>query len=868
MKRILINATQKEELRVALVDGQQLYDLDIETTGREQKKSNIYKGKITRVEPSLEAAFIEYGADRHGFLPLKEISPSYFAKPPTEGNRPTIKEALKEGQEILVQVGKEERGNKGAALTTFISLAGRYLVLMPNNPRAGGVSRRIEGDDRSELRDAMNALEIPEGMGLIVRTAGVGKNVEELQWDLNYLLQLWQAIEKAGQEKPAPTLIYQESNIIIRAIRDYLRADIGEILIDDEKTFNYARDFMQHVMPHNLKRVKRYDDTAPLFSRYQIESQIETAFQHEVRLPSGGAIVIDRTEALVSIDINSARATQGGDIEETALNTNLEASDEIARQLRLRDLGGLVVIDYIDMTPARNQRAVENRLRDALKLDRARVQIGRISRFGLLEMSRQRLRPSLVESIQILCPRCKGEGSIRHVESLALSMLRLIEEEAMKEKSARIEVQLPIQAATFLLNEKRAAVAAIEERHAIHIVVIPNPSLETPDYKVQRIRVNDLESETTRQGSRASYQKVDIQEDKPEQQRSSKPKGTQQEAVVQGVRPATPPPNSSSTASTQTTSPQRAAESSFIKRLWETLFGTTTQNNPVQKSEEAQPAQRSHQNKGRGERTGSSTGQTKNRSSSNRGNRSRSSSRRGGQNRGQRTNTDTNANISSSNGEKQQNSRNKSVTPENAETVEQKSSLQQADAPTAATPSETQSENNHRPSRNRRGGRRRRRSAATNREKEPTPGGNNTLADATSASQDATPSKAPETKVAKPDGGNSDNKNQSQTNSENITRTQEVPATKTGSAKPSVAAIKPELATQSETAKGSVVTAAPQTNKTVSEKSESNQSQQKRQERPAAKATSDNATRPAQLDMIPPAQPLPVKAAPAPKVDE
>ncbi|MGA7981678.1 MAG: Rne/Rng family ribonuclease, partial [Chromatiaceae bacterium] len=449
MKRMLINATQPEELRVAIVDGQKLFNLDIESPGREQKKANIYKGVITRVEPSLEAAFVDYGAERHGFLPLKEMARSYFdpeaVKP---GARINIKEAIKDGQEVVVQVDKEERGNKGAALTTFISLAGRYLVLMPNNPRAGGVSRRIEGQDRAELRDAMSQLKIPDDMGLIVRTAGVGKSVEELQWDLDYLIQLWSAIEQSGAERRPPFLIYQESDVIIRSIRDYLRADIGEIVVDDRKMYEKAQEFVRQVMPGNLKKLRLYEDEVPLFTRYQIESQIESAFQRIVQLPAGGSIVIDHSEALTSIDINSARATKGADIEETALNTNLEAADEIARQLRLRDLGGLFVIDFIDMTPARNQREVENRLREALKQDRARVQVGRISRFGLLEMSRQRLRPSLGESSQLVCPRCRGQGTIRGVESLALSILRIIEEEAMKENTQRILAQLPLSVAT------------------------------------------------------------------------------------------------------------------------------------------------------------------------------------------------------------------------------------------------------------------------------------------------------------------------------------------------------------------------------------------------------------------------------------
>ncbi len=502
MKRMLFNATQPEELRVALVDGQRLYDLDIETTTREQKKSNIYKGKITRIEPSLEAAFVDYGAERHGFLPLKEISRSYFTTTPEGGGRVQIKDVLKEGQELIVQVDKEERGNKGAALTTFISLAGRYLVLMPNNPRAGGVSRRIEGETRNELRQILSELIVPDDMGLIVRTAGVGKSVEELQWDLDYLVNLWHSIEKAGKERPAPFLIYQESNVIIRAIRDYMRPDIAEILIDEPQIYEQAREFVQQVMPHNLHKVKLYQDPVPLFSRYRVESQIESAFQREVRLPSGGSIVIDHTEALVSIDINSARATKGGDIEETALNTNLEAAEEIARQLRLRDLGGLVVIDFIDMNSSRNQREVEARLKESLKMDRARVQVGRISRFGLLEMSRQRLRPSLGESSQVVCPQCRGQGTIRSVESLSLSILRIIEEEAMKEKTGRVIAQLPVEVATFLLNEKRQIISGIEERLGITVTLIPNEQLVTPHYEVTRLRIDEARQAT---GGKPSY---------------------------------------------------------------------------------------------------------------------------------------------------------------------------------------------------------------------------------------------------------------------------------------------------------------------------------------------------------------------------
>ncbi|OAN18358.1 ribonuclease [Photobacterium jeanii] len=488
MKRMLINATQKEELRVALVDGQKLFDLDIESPGHESKKSNIYKGRITRIEPSLEAAFVDYGAERHGFLPLKEVARDYFPANYTYQGRPNIKEVLTEGQEVIVQVDKEERGNKGAALTTFISLAGSYLVLMPNNPRAGGISRRIEGEERTQLKAALSTLELPQGMGLIVRTAGVGKSAEELEWDLNVLLNHWSAVKEAADAAEAPFLIHQESNVIARAIRDYLRRDIGEILIDSPKIFDRARDHIKLVRPDFLSRVKRYEGEVPLFSHYQIESQIESAFQREVRLPSGGSIVIDPTEALTSIDINSARATKGGDIEETALQTNLEAADEIARQLRLRDLGGLVVIDFIDMTPVRHQREVENRLREAVRIDRARVQIGRISRFGLLEMSRQRLSPSLAEASHHVCPRCTGTGVVRDNESLSLSILRLIEEEALKDNSAQVLAIVPVAVASYLLNEKRRSVQHIEKFHNVRVIIVPNADMETPHFDVLRVR--------------------------------------------------------------------------------------------------------------------------------------------------------------------------------------------------------------------------------------------------------------------------------------------------------------------------------------------------------------------------------------------
>ncbi|MDA5319552.1 ribonuclease E [Vibrio cholerae] len=485
---MLINATQKEELRVALVDGQRLFDLDIESPGHESKKANIYKGRITRIEPSLEAAFVDYGAERHGFLPLKEIAREYFPDGYSYQGRPNIKDVLNEGQEVIVQIEKEERGSKGAALTTFISLAGSYLVLMPNNPRAGGISRRIEGDERTELKSALSSLELPQGMGLIVRTAGVGKSAEELEWDLNVLLKHWSAIKQASDSNPAPFLIHQESNVIVRAIRDYLRRDIGEILIDSNSIYERALEHIRLVRPDFVNRVKKYEGEVPLFSHFQIESQIESAFQREVRLPSGGSIVIDPTEALTSIDINSARATKGGDIEETALNTNLEAADEIARQLRLRDLGGLVVIDFIDMTPVRHQREVENRLREAVRVDRARVQIGRISRFGLLEMSRQRLSPSLAEASHHICPRCKGTGVIRDNESLALSVLRLIEEEALKDNTSQVLAVVPVSIASYLLNEKRRSINHIEKAQQVRITIVPNSDMETPHFEVIRVR--------------------------------------------------------------------------------------------------------------------------------------------------------------------------------------------------------------------------------------------------------------------------------------------------------------------------------------------------------------------------------------------
>ncbi|MEN8214292.1 MAG: ribonuclease E, partial [Pseudomonadota bacterium] len=583
MKRMLINATQPEELRVAIVEGQSLFNLDIEHPGREQKKANVYKGRITRVEPSLEAAFVDYGAGRHGFLPMKEIARSYFSEEAQKASgRPKINVAIKEGQEIIVQVEKEERGNKGAALTTFISLAGRYLVLVPKNPRAGGISRRIEGKERADLREAMSQLTLPDGMGLIVRTAGVGKVVDELQWDLDYLTQVWTAIEKSAEERAAPFLIYQESNVIIRSIRDHLRNDIGEIVIDSEPMFREAESFIQQVMPHNARKLKLYSDETPLFSRYQIESQIESAFEREVSLPSGGAIVIDHTEALVSIDINSARATRGADIEETATNTNLEAADEIARQLRLRDLGGLFVIDFIDMMANKNQRAVENRIKAAMKEDRARVQIGRISRFGLLEMSRQRLRPSLGEATQKVCPRCDGQGAIRGVRSLALSILRVIEEHAQKQNTGRICAQLPVDVATYLLNEKRQAIHDIEQRQGIEVVLVPNPHLETPHYDIERMRQDELPQGSADQ---ASYKSVETPEVKVHESHSEQQARIEQPAVktIAHEPPVPQQQQASAQAAAQHFAEGGISESGFIKRIFSTLFAP--------KAEEEQPVE-------------------------------------------------------------------------------------------------------------------------------------------------------------------------------------------------------------------------------------------------------------------------------------
>ena len=563
MKRMLFNATQQEELRVAIVDGQKLIDIDIETAGREQRKSNIYKGVITRIEPSLEACFVNYGEERHGFLPFKEVARSYF-RDGVDVRHASIREALREGQEIMVQVEKEERGNKGAALTSFVSLAGRYLVLMPNNPRGGGVSRRVEGEDRQELRETMDKLDLPQGMSVIARTAGIGRNVDELQWDLNYLMQLWNAIDGASKAAPGAFLIYQESSLVIRAIRDYFQPDIGEILIDTDDIFEQAQQFMSHVMPDMVHRVKRYRDDVPLFSRFQIEHQIESAYSRTVPLPSGGAIVIDHTEALVSVDVNSARATRGSDIETTAFNTNLEAADEVARQLRLRDLGGLIVIDFIDMENAKNQREIENRLKDALHYDRARVQMGKISRFGLMELSRQRLRPSLSEGSHVTCPRCNGTGHIRDTDSSALQVLRIIQEEAMKENSAAIHVQVPVDVAAFLLNEKRGEILKIENRHRVSVVLIPNKHLETPHYKLERIKHDDPRLDDLQ----ASYKMAEeVDTDVGYSKRKEEERKPRQEAVVKSITPDQPAPVVERRPTESRAATEQAAEG-FLSRLF------------------------------------------------------------------------------------------------------------------------------------------------------------------------------------------------------------------------------------------------------------------------------------------------------------
>jgi ribonuclease E len=597
---MLVNATQEEELRVALVDGQRIYDLDIEIPSRETKKANVYKGRITRIEPSLEAAFVDYGAERHGFLPLKEISREFFkAQEGENGARPGIRDLIQEGQDIIVQVEKEERGNKGAALTTFVSLAGRFLVLMPNNPRAGGVSRRIEGEDREQLREAMDSLRIPDGMGAIVRTAGVGRTADELQWDVNNLVDIWNAVKQASEGRPAPFLIYQESKAILRALRDYLSDDIGEILVDKQETFAEAQDYMQRFMPNNLRKLKYYDDHVPLFTRYQIESQIESAYSHKVTLPSGGSIVIDHTEALVSIDINSARSTRGTDIETTACNTNLEAADEIARQMRLRDVGGLIVIDFIDMESQKNQRAVEDRLRDAVKQDRARIQIGRISRFGLLELSRQRLRPSISESTNIVCPRCNGMGVIRSVESLALAILRLIGEEARKDRTAKVIAHLPVDVATYLMNEKRDWLNSIENKSEVVVILVPNRYLETPAYELRRVRDDeaDMPEFSVISHQMAVQPQVDLDAIAAEEKAPPPPV-----PAVTTVVPSTPaPPPAPEPVAAAPTAVVTAAQQQFgpregvLVRLWRWLVGDKRAPEPAKDEAVQGPDERNRQ---------------------------------------------------------------------------------------------------------------------------------------------------------------------------------------------------------------------------------------------------------------------------------
>lgn len=612
MERMLINATEAEELRVAIVKGQYLYDLDIEHPDQQKKKANIYKGRVTRVEPSLEAVFVEYGAKRQGFLPLKEISPEYYAKPfnpNQETDKPSVKALIKEGQELMVQVDKEERGTKGAALTTYITLAGCYLVLMPNNPRSGGISRRIEGDEREELKNILKNLHIADGMGVIVRTAGLGKQQDDLQWDVDVLVNQWHAIKNAYDQKSAPFLIHQEGDVIIRSIRDNLRRSIGEIIIDDSEAFVKAKNYIEQVKPDFVNQVKLYQDTVPLFNRYQIESQIETAYQRVVPLPSGGSLVIDRTEALVSVDINSAKSTGGTDIEETAVNTNLEAADEVARQLRLRDLGGLVVIDFIDMTPVRHQRQVETRMREALATDRARVQIGRISRFGLLEMSRQRLRLSLGESAQEVCPRCDGRGTMRSVQSLALSIVRLIEEEALKDNTKQINVQLPVNMATFVMNEKRQTIVDIEKRHQVSILIVGNAFLEAPNYKIERIKTDG----TSAPMGVASFELVEAPEvEIPEANVACGPRG--EKPAIKHVAPPTRRPKK---------------RTGILATIWNALFGSSEAKKSEQKSKSAH---RPHHNKRRGGQQRDNRNQQHRRSSGG----GRHHQNRGGQSGGQR----------------------------------------------------------------------------------------------------------------------------------------------------------------------------------------------------------------------------------------
>ncbi len=624
---------------MAIVDGQRLYDLDIEVPSREQKKANIYKARITRIEPSLEAAFVDYGGTRHGFLPLKEISSEYFVREPAEGGRIQIKDVLKEGQEIVVQVEKDERGNKGAALTTFVSLAGRFLVLMPNNPRAGGVSRRITGEDRDIVRQSLNELDPPEGMGCIVRTAGVGRSLEELRWDIDYLLSIWEAIKEAVVTRPAPFLIYQEGNAIVRAVRDHFSNEIGEVLIDGEDIYAEAYEFMERVMPHNLRKLKRYDDAVPLFTKFQIESQIETAFAHSVSLPSGGSIVIDHTEALTAIDINSARATKGDDIEETALNTNLEAAEEIARQLRIRDLGGLIVIDFIDMGPNRNQRDVENKLREAVRQDRARIQLGRISRFGLLEMSRQRVRPSLGDATQSVCPRCNGVGNVRSVESLALAILRLVGEEARKERTSKVIVQLPVDVSNYILNEKRGWAQLIQDENDVTVVLIGNPDLETPNYSVKRVRDDESDLPENRA---TSYKLVEPKKDAGGAFQAERKRTTSEQPAVTGIVPQTPAPKP-----IERKPKQRRSKGT---RWWQRLLSWLS---PTPKKVNAPTERRSRRGRGRHDARGASR-----RSQSERGQRDRGTSQGqkrspggGDGSRGSKQNRERSSDGSSSGGE-------------------------------------------------------------------------------------------------------------------------------------------------------------------------------------------------------------------------
>jgi len=696
MKRMLINATQSEELRVALVDGQKLYDLDIEAGSREQKKSNIYKGRITRVEPSLEAAFVDFGAERHGFLPLKEISKEYF-NPSAGKGRVNIRDAIREGQEVIVQVDKEERGNKGAALTTFISLAGRYLVLMPNNSRAGGISRRIEGDERSQLKDAMSGLNTPKNMGVIVRTAGVGRSTEELQWDLDYLLQFWESITSASKDRPAPFLIYQESNVIIRAIRDYLRQDIGEVLVDAPLVFEDVLNFVRSVMPAYESKIRLYQDETPLFNRYQIESQIETAFQREVTLPSGGSIVIDPTEALVSIDINSARATKGSDIEETALQTNLEAAEEIARQLRLRDMGGLVVIDFIDMGPSKNQRDVENRMKKSLELDRARVQVGKISRFGLLEMSRQRLRPSLGETRSEVCPRCSGQGTIRDIESLALSIMRIMYEEATKDKTKEVQAILPVSVATFLLNEKRKQISEIEKQQSVRVIIIPNEAMDTPHYELNRIR--DDESEQS--DDKASYTlKPERKENTP---RSTAPKKefVREEAAVKSITHTKPAPSTTnSTAQDQQETSSKASniteEQGLMKRITSKLSAMFSNDEKAASVAKEAPVRQNQRSQRSNQQSNKQSNKQGARNQGNRGPRQGQGDRKATQ---QNRNSNDNQRRNDSDSRKTNQNQERNT---NRNRNERKPSDQSRDRKASA--SQEQNPSNQRPRRNRHGG--------------------------------------------------------------------------------------------------------------------------------------------------------------------